>query len=59
MFGVLVIDNGEDCYDSFKVFGSLEKAKGYADYVVSMGLKAKVFDYDVEAEMYLEFFDVG
>ena len=59
MFGVLIIDNGEDCYDTFKVFGSLEKAKAYADNVAAMGLKTKVFDYDVESEMYIEFFDVG
>ena len=59
MFGVLVHDDGVDGYDSFKVFGSLEKAKNYADNISAMGLKTTIFDYDVESEMYIEFFDVG
>ena len=59
MFGVLVHDNADDGYDSFKIFGSLEKAKAYADNVAAMGLRTTIFDYDVEVEMYIEFFDVG
>lgn len=60
MFGVLIIDDGKDCYNSFKVFDNLTKAQDYAtNAVCGTGLKATIYDYDVESEMFIEFYDVG
>jgi len=59
MFGVLIIDKGEDCYSSFKIFDTLEEAKDYATNVSCMsGLPCTIFDYDKESKTYIEFYEV-
>ena len=61
MFAVLVLDNNKGFYNNnyFKIFKTLDEAQEYANHVVhDMGLKAKIFDYDVEDDVYYEFFDV-
>lgn len=59
MFGVLIIDKGEDTYSSFKVFDTLEQAQDYATNVSCMlGLPCTIFDYDIESKTYIEFYEV-
>lgn len=66
MFGVLVQgvyhnDNGtDDYYNFFKIFKTLDEAKGYAENSVNnMKLHATIYDYDMEYDSYEKFFDVG
>ena len=61
VYGVYHNDNGtDDNYNFFKIFKTLDEAHDYAtNAVCGMGLKATVYDYDIESDEYIEFFNVG